>query len=279
MYSYVILFQTLLQSDREDWPAARSNLEKHKTYLKTFESDLEPSTRQTLISITSYLTAVIAQGTGDLSLALKLYTTAPLALPQHTGREPSTPTSILSILSTFNALLIIHPPHHSHHSLIKPLTERLKPYFAPNTPFTANPHLVATYTFIQSVVLSPSTNQPPPTPTSSPTPTHPQVQILPTKQLLQRSLNLSKTAGNTQLLTLTLTFVHHAFFSGQVGPQALSAARSARTTAIDGARGLWIAVCDGVVAGVMERMGMREEARGMLEEGFAVGMPERLLRR
>jgi len=219
----------------------------------------------------------MAQGTGDISLALKLYTTAPLALSQLTGRESTTPTTTLAILSTFNALLIIHPPHHPHHSLIPTLTDRLKPYFSPNTPFIANPHLVAAYTFIQSVVLSPSTSQPPPTPTSPPTPTHPQVQILPTKQLLQRSLNLSKTAGNTELFTLTLAFVHHAFFSGQVGPQALSAARSARTTAVDGARGLWIAVCDGVVSGVMERMGMHEEAQVMLQEGLAVRLPGKLL--
>lgn len=69
---------------------------------------------------------------------------------------------------------------------------------------------------------------------------------------------------------MTLTFVHHAFFSGQVGKQAFTAARSARATAKEAGRGLWLAVCDGVVGGVMERMGMKEEAEAIFEEGRSV---------
>jgi len=273
LYSYALLYQTLAQADRESWPAAKKSLSTFNTSVKSYEDALEPPVRKIFASLSIYLTAIIAQGTGDFNLALSYYTTAPLALGPYSSHETANPQHTMCILSAFNALLITHSPKHPPNSLTTTLTDRLKPYFAPGTPYATNPHLVATHTFLQSVMLSSTPNPLAQTPT---TPAHPQVQILPTKQLLQRSLNASKTAANTQLLTLTLTVVHHAFFSGQVGVQALSAAKAARSTAKDGARGLWVAVCDGVVGGVMERMGMREDAEKVVGEGLGIVIPEAL---
>lgn len=279
LHAHMHLHLTFLYADTAQWSQATASLSSLAALIPLLGATPPP----TLHVLSTYLTGVIAQGTGVTEAALAAYRSPLLQLPPYSPRGPANVEITTRILAALNTLLILKsctpsptlPP-------TGPLLANLATYFPPSnptapaspTPYSQNAHLSAAHSLILSIFAS-STSTPQQTQTSPSSPS-----ILATKSLLQRSLALSRQTNNALLLALSLAFIARSFFAGIVGDQAAQAAQAALSTSKAAGSRLWSAVAAGTCVEVAERSGRYEEARKMGDEGarWAGALPEGILK-
>lgn len=244
---------------RTSWSAAKEHESAVQTFAKSMVASSEPRP-ESLLLLSTYLKAVIYQGTGDLDNALHLYQSEILSV--HTYRKTSHPSHLhldVVLLSALNTLLIIRTPTHPQHGRLPSLLSFLESLCLRN----ASRQIQSAYHLITATTSSSST-------------------ILLTKQALQSALQTAKQSDNKQLMCMVLNFMSWKFFRGVVGEQAEKSARASQTLAQKCMDGLWMSVAAGTLGDTLEAAGRIEEAKrerangGMtartLPEGLQVAM-------
>ncbi len=219
---------------RADWRLAGQTLEE----LKADSPSLPAETVESREQLTTYLDGVIAQGSGDLSSALKTFQSPILALPPPSTRTHS-PSCEISILAALNSLLIIRDPAHPSHALAEPLIAHLEALLGPNHP---NLHLVASFHLLNATASDRSDI------------------IIKMKQDLQQTLKYARAASNVQLVSIALSLITARFFHRIVGAQSEKSARAAVSLAAKAGNRLWESVGDGMLADLLDMQGNSEEA-------------------
>lgn len=268
MECHLRLLLTFIYCNQANWSAARKCLDILKAAIQRFE---ESTNTDRFSRWSTYLEAVIAQGTGDVDKALSLFQSPLFTIPDVPPNRIPTAQQDLAILASLNALLIIRSPTHPSHHFAGPMLAALEP-LALNHP---NKSLQSATYLLKTLLEDPATSK-----------------IIKQKQSLQQALSLARKVSNQQLLTLSMNLMTSLFFKDIVGDQATksfhagwvlakrceaSGAASASASASggeaeDGKGGLWTAVAGSMWAETLEKQGtggkaeeLRREARDILE--------------
>jgi len=238
---------------RTSWPAAR----EQQLAIQAFVRSIPPSSvPEALLLLSTYLEAVIYQGTGDLDHAIELYSSDTLSI--HNYRKTPHPSHLhlnITLLSSLNILLIIRTPTHPQHNQVPSLLSLLEHLCLRNP----NRQIQSAYHLLTATTTSSST-------------------ILLTKQALQSALQTAKQSDNKQLMCMVLNFMSWKFFRGVVGEQAEKAARASQRLAHSCRDALWMSVAAGTLGNTLEAAGKIEEAEKGRRSGEATasGLPEGL---
>ena len=238
---------------RTSWPAAKEEHLAIQAFIRSIPASIVP---EALLLMSTYLEAVIYQGTGDLDNALKLYQSGTLSI--HTYRKTLHPSHLyldIVLLSSLNTLLIIRTPNHPQHSQLPSLLSLLEHLCLRNP----NRQIQSAYHLLTATTSSSTT-------------------ILLTKQALQSALQTAKQSDNKQLMCMVLNFMSRKFFRGVVGEQAEKSARASQTLAQKCMDALWMSVAAGTLGDTLEAAGRIEEAKRERRAGevTAGGLPEAL---
>jgi len=275
MECYLRLQLTFIYCNQGDWTAARKCLDVLRASIQRFEAGI--NTDQ-FSRWSTYLEAVIAQGTGDVDKALSLYQSPLFTIPEVSSNRMPTAQQDLAILASLNALLIIRSPAHPSHHLAGPMLTALEPLALkhPNKSLQS-----ATY-LLKTLLEDPATSK-----------------IIKQKQSLQQAITLARKVSNQQLLTLSMNLMTSLFFKDIVGNQATKSFHAGWLLAkrceasgtdggsgsemADGKGGLWTAVAGSMWAEMLEKQGsdgnaeeLRREARDILER-LPDGVKERFV--
>lgn len=223
---YFLAELAFMCANKGKWDKTREAVKSMDSQLKLLNNDVPDDLR----ALQSYLNGCVAQGNGDLDLALKHFQSQYLILrpqsastPGSKPQKPSTNHTLLDlqILATINTALIIRVPSHPQHNHLDRLLNQLSAYF-PNTnaqPGTPRPAI--------------SSNTPPVHPFLSPThslllATLPNTTILQTKTLLAAALQSARRVSSLQVMSLCLTLMYDRFFRGGIQDvQAVKCAKAA----------------------------------------------------
>lgn len=245
MQWYMQLQLALIFCNRADWKGARTQLRILGEARKDPAVNLTDADTQWL----HYVTALIAQGTGDLKTALAIYQSAPFSLEtiSITKQPLDTARRDLCLLAALNTLLLIrdptHPQSEQYHSTLS--------QFEPLCVSHPNKSIQSAFSLLRSI--APRTN---PSETT----------IVKTKQHLQAALQIAKPIANNQLLAISLSFMTELFFKDIVGEQAEKSARTGQLLAKRARSSLWTAVTDGQLAETLDNCGKRDEAEQIRAE-------------
>lgn len=240
---------------RTSWSAAKEQQSSITVLVEHIASSLG-SIPEPLLLLTTYLKAVLNQGTGYLDEALHHYSSDILSL-QSCRKElhPSQLRLDISLLSALNTLLIIRTPNHPKHEQLPSLLSQIEVscHRNPNSQIKSAYHLVTASTSSSATILL-------------------------TKQALQSALQTAKQSDNKQLMCMVLNFMSWKFFRGVVGDQAEKSARASQTLAQKCMDGLWTSVSAGVLGDTLEAAGRIEEAKKARQSGemTALSLPEKL---
>ncbi|KAJ6151077.1 hypothetical protein N7470_007671 [Penicillium chermesinum] len=253
LYCNFLLQRVFLACSRTDWDLASQTLKE----LRQAMHDIGPINCTPIECLMEYAAGTIAQATGDLAAALKIFQSPLLSLsPTASKTSRNDPCRDTCILAALNTILIIRDPAHPSHSQLPTILEKLDT-FCQHSP---NKYIQAAYFLICATVHTDSTIQ--------------------TKQHLQQALQSATAISNSQITCMTLTFMSWKYFRGVVGEQAEKSARAGRAMAKRANDRLWASVTDEMLADTLERQGKGEEARGVRDEGqrLIMGLPPDLKR-
>ncbi|KAJ5669249.1 hypothetical protein N7462_010319 [Penicillium macrosclerotiorum] len=240
LYCNFLLQRVFLACARTDWEPASHSLNE----LRQVTRKIGPNLPKSVECLMEYAAGTIAQATGDLAGALKIFQSPLLSLsPSASKTSRNDPCRDTCILAALNSVLIIRDPAHPSHSHL-PVIQTLLDSFCQNSP---NKYIQAAYFLVCATVQTDSTLQ--------------------TKQFLQQALQSATAISNSQITCMTLTFMSWKYFRGVVGEQAEKSARAGRAMAKRANDRLWASVTDEMLADTLERQGKNEEARGVREEG------------
>ena len=240
---------------RTSWSAAKEQQNLIQIYIQSWAASLR-SIPEHLHRLTTYLTAVIHQGTGNLDLALSVYESSPCSLQVY--RKTHRPTRLhrdIALLSALNTLLIICVPTHPKHDQFASLLSSIDHLCVrnPNRQIQSACHLMTAIASFSSTILS-------------------------SKQALQYALQTAKPCDNNQLICMLLNMMCSRFFRGVVGEQAEKSALACQNQAQKSMDSLWISVSAGVYGDTLEAAGKVDEAKKVRELGerAAANLPEAL---
>ena len=240
---------------RTSWSAAKEQQTLVQNYIRSSAAS-SCSVPESLCRLSTYLTAVIYQGTGNLEQALSLYESSLCSLQVY--RKTYRPTRLhrdVALLSALNTLLITSNPNHPKHDQFSSLLSAIDHLCVrnPNRQIQSANHLITAIASFSSTILS-------------------------SKQALQCALQTAKPCDNNQLLCMTLNLMCSRFFRGVVGDQAEKSAQASQAQAQKSMDSLWISVSAGVLGNTLEAAGKVEEAKKMREHGerTAAKLPEEL---
>lgn len=219
---YFLAEIAFMRGNKGNWERAKEAVRSIESHVQKLGGDVPDEIRGLL----DYLNGCIAQGTGDLSLALKCFQGQSLVLRTHSAansmsksQRPAVNHTLLDLqlLATMNIAFIIRLPSHPQHHLLDRLLNLLAPYF-PNG--TVRPDAASTGTANVHPVLSPTH--------SLLLATLPNTKILQTKSLLAAALNSARRISDVQVMSLCLTLMYDRFFRGGVqDAQAVKCAKAA----------------------------------------------------
>ncbi len=238
---------------RTSWPAAKEQQSAIQAFVRSMPASSVP---EALLLLSTYLEAVIYQGTGELDHAINLYQSDILSI--HSYRKTPHPSHLhldITLLSSLNTLLIIRTPKHPQHNQLPSLLALLEHLCLRNP----NRQIQSAYHLLTATTPSSST-------------------ILVTKQALQSALQTATQSDNKQLMCMVLNFMSWKFFRGVVGEQAEKSARASQALAHKCMDALWMSVAAGTLGNTLEAAGRIEEARKERKGGevTASGLPEGL---
>ncbi|KAL9099197.1 MAG: hypothetical protein Q9163_005273 [Psora crenata] len=239
MSCYMRVYLAFILCARSSWVTAQQHLSNVQGTMTSW-ADCPPD----LQHLTQYLSATIAQGTGDLPSAIQIYrnhtisTSTSFAKVAHFSED-------ISLVCTLNALLILRDPCHPDHHMFPTLIGRLRTLCL-NHP---NRQIQSAYHLLHSVLPGSTT-------------------ITATKQSLQSALQAAKATSNNQLMCMVLNIMSWKFFRGVVGEQAEKSAMASQSLARKVGLGLWMCVSAGAVGKTLESAGRTEEAEEAMKEGW-----------
>ncbi|KAJ5934005.1 hypothetical protein N7454_006334 [Penicillium verhagenii] len=253
LYCNSLLQRVFLACSRTDWDMASTSLKD----LQQVVQEMGPNIPRPIECLMKYAAGTIAQSTGDLASALRIFQSDLLSLsPSASKTTRNDPCRDTRILAALNTVLLIRDPAHPSHSRLSTVMTTLES-FCSNSP---NKYIQAAYFLVCATVHTESTIQ--------------------TKQYLQQALQSATAISNSQITCMTLTFMSWKYFRGVVGEQAEKSARAGRAMAKRANDRLWASVTDEMLADTLERQGKSDEARGVREEGqrLIMGLPPGLKR-
>ena len=212
-----------------------------------------------------YLMGIVAQGTGDLATAERVYTSKSF-INALQDQKYQGPRRDLAILATLNALIIYHnstqsnqlSPADINHTHNDENNSNSNPYTRTNINIATleplcqrhpNRAIVSAYQLAATIAGESSTT----------------MQL---KQSLRNAIQTAREIGRPQLLALTMNLLADKFFKNIVGQQTEKCASTGRNLACKAGDPLWIAVADGMYASVLERSGNGERAEELRAEGL-----------
>ncbi|KAI9885494.1 MAG: imidazoleglycerol-phosphate dehydratase [Watsoniomyces obsoletus] len=241
--AYIKIHLALLLCSRTQWKRASGIMEELTTHQNHGLPPTEP-----LTTLTRYLEGVISQGLGDTSTALRSFTLSIFNPHLDFCQAPTTSTQRiqrdLTILATLNRILIERSIP-GNESKITSLINTIEPLCMA---INSNKHLRSALSFIK--VCSQGT----------------QLSVIETKKHLEEALTMARDLSNTQLVSLSMSFLNWKFLRGMVGPQAEKGARAAVMTATNAGNQLWVSVSKGTLAESLELQGKVDEAKTVKEE-------------
>ncbi|KAG5987277.1 hypothetical protein E4U43_005151, partial [Claviceps pusilla] len=218
--------------------ASHCQWNKVKQFMSKLEALVRPSTQSTVELLSTYLTGVYRQGTGNLQGALEIFSSPRFHLPQ-TSNGVKAGQKEIALLAGLNRLWIMQHPScrndYQTHELIGQLQ-----------PFCTNHWNIDLRTAWHNVAAALDTEPP--------------QQLNQQKQHIQAAMSGSKVTNNILGAAVTLCIMRSRFFENVIGEQALKSARAASKQAQRSGNMLWQSVADGMLAQSYEVQGQREEA-------------------
>ncbi|KAG5950856.1 hypothetical protein E4U58_001396 [Claviceps cyperi] len=209
-----------------------------KQFMLKLETLVHSSTPPTVELLSTYLTGIYSQGTGDLQRALDIFSSPRFHFPQTLNGVRAGHWE-MTLLAGLNRLWIMQHPScrndHQTHELIEQLQ-----------PFCTNHWNIDLRTAWYNVIAALDTDPP--------------QQLSQQKQHIQAALSGSKVTSNILGAAVTLCIMRSRFFENVIGEQALKSARAASKQAQRSGNMLWQSVADGMLAQSYEVQGQREEA-------------------
>lgn len=243
------LYQCFLMCSRTAWGPAKDVVKE----LRSLAKELGPHLPDLSKSLMTYLRGIIAQGTGDLDAALRIYEHPSLALPPATSKPPViSPIRDIAVLAILNRILILKHPSHPQHAQIHDLVAQISPHMH----HTSNKYLKASNSLVRaSMELETS---------------------LHLKHGLQHALEQAQQISNQHIIAIVLSLMTWRYFRGVVSPQAEKSARAARAMADKASNQLWKSVSNDMLADTLEKQGKQQDAQACKKEARAgvAALPE-----
>lgn len=214
------IYMVINACSRSEWSSAQDQLSHaiecpHVSSINGVESR---NKWQTLLQ------AAIFQGQGQTEAALRLYNAGILSLPStHRTHDVEADLAVLAVL---NQVLITIDPSHPQHLLAISQHANVTPMLEAHP----NKSLRAAHDLLRAVL-------------------NPSDKVTDSKRHLQNCLKAARDINNAQLVSISLSLMCTMFFKDQVGEQAKSAVKSARTLANRSKSKLWSAVTAGLQEG------------------------------
>lgn len=211
---------------------------KVKQFMEKLETLITPSTQLTIGLLSTYLTGVYHQGTGNLEAALAIFLEGRFDIAQTSGGSKAGQQEI-ALLAGLNRLWIMQHPSCRNDYQTHELIEQLQP-------FCSNHWNIDLRTAWHNVVAALETDPP--------------QQLNQQKQHIQAAMSGSKVTNNILGAAVTLCIMRSRFFENVIGEQALKSARAASKQAQRSGNMLWQSVADGMLAQSYEVQGHRDES-------------------
>lgn len=218
--------------------ASHCQWNKVKQFMSKLEALIRPSTQPTIGLLSTYLSGVYSQGTGNLQGALDIFLHPCFNLPQSSSGV-KTGQKEMALLAGLNRLWIMQHPSCRNDVETHELIEHLQP-------FCTNHWNIDLRTAWHNVAAALETEPP--------------QQLNQQKQHIQAAMSGSKVTNNILGAAVTLCIMRSRFFENVIGEQALKSARAASKQAQRSGNMLWQSVADGMLAQSYEVQGQREEA-------------------
>ena len=231
---------------RNAWAAARKEL----TALKEVMTSMPPSSEAATRLFVQYLEGIISQGTGDTRTALSIFSSPELSLSSGSEIQQTPIRRDLSILATFNTVLIIHPRTHPKHALLPDILSSLD-QLAPNH---QSQNIRTAHNIIRALSLH----------------TEDDGTIMKAKQYLSYSLRDAQLAENSQMMSIMFNFMSENFFREVFSPQAQKSAQSALNLSRKARNDMWVSVASNMLANVLEGLGKIAEAQQYKKEAMEI---------
>jgi hypothetical protein len=218
------MYQTVISCIHSQWDSARKALAKMEKYLD--DTFVEHSSD--LRKWTTYLHAVIEQGTGNTAVANRLYKSDSFqqsSKPLMVSKRPGTAFSDLAVLCRLNLLLMLRDPEQPPTAETESILQELA---SQNISKHPNPAIRCAMGLITAMI-------------------NPREAIMRKKGFLQEALSGARSINNGQLLAVSMAAMVVMFFTDiVVGEQARKSRSTARILAKKAADPLWIGVADGL---------------------------------
>lgn len=211
---------------------------KVKQFMSKLDTLITPTTQPTIGLLSTYLTGVYHQGTGNLQAALNIFLDRRFELPQTSSGVKAGQREI-ALLAGLNRLWIMQHPSCRNDEQTHELIEQLQP-------FCTNHWNIDLRTAWHNVVAALETDPP--------------QQLNQQKQHIQAAMSGSKVTNNILGAAVTLCIMRSRFFENVIGEQALKSARAASKQAQRSGNMLWQSVADGMLAQSYEVQGHRDES-------------------
>lgn len=211
---------------------------KVKRFMSKLDTLITPTTQPTIGLLSTYLTGVYHQGTGNLQAALNIFLDRRFDLPQTSSGVKAGQREI-ALLAGLNRLWIMQHPSCRNDEQTHELIEQLQP-------FCTNHWNIDLRTAWHNVVAALETDPP--------------QQLNQQKQHIQAAMSGSKVTNNILGAAVTLCIMRSRFFENVIGEQALKSARAASKQAQRSGNMLWQSVADGMLAQSYEVQGHRDES-------------------
>ncbi|EFY88055.1 75k gamma secalin [Metarhizium acridum CQMa 102] len=225
--------------------ASHCQWDRVKQFMEKLDTLITPSTQPTIGLLSTYLTGVYRQGTGNLEAALTIFLEGRFDIPQTSGGGKAGQQEI-ALLAGLNRLWIMQHPSCRNDYQTHELIEQLQP-------FCSNHWNIDLRTAWHNVVAALETDPP--------------QQLNQQKQHIQAAMSGSKVTNNILGAAVTLCIMRSRFFENVIGEQALKSARAASKQAQRSGNMLWQSVADGMLAQSYEVQGHRDESIQEWEKG------------
>ena len=214
--------------NRSDWTAA-------ERVLTSISSDKEQSLQVACDQSFLYLDAMVKQGTGRTDAALAAYRRPELSLPVGPTKLSGSDLDfrILSALNSIALLRAVESTTAEAEDLLVKTKSLCKDH--------ANQNIVTAYNLLCATTKS-------------------DLPIINAKNHIQTALNIAKRLSNHQLLSLAMNIMVSRFFTGIVGEQAESSAKSCYTLAKRSHSPLITAAAAGMLSRTLDLCGKKEQA-------------------
>ncbi|KAI1733715.1 cohesin loading factor-domain-containing protein [Xylaria scruposa] len=222
--------------------ATSTKWDEVKYCVTQLETMVKPTSGSTVVLYSMYLAGVYHQGTGNLEVAINIYSHPSFSLnvDETRGGHQKPAEFEVALLAAFNLIWIMQHPNYRNDQRTQELLEQIRPLCIEHS----NMEIRTAYNLVMAAIQ-----------------TNPPVPMTAVKTYISTALSNAKNLADVHTLSIALNLMRAKLFQSIVGDQALKSAKAASTQARRSGNTLWMSVADGMLSQSYEVQGAMLEAQ------------------